>query len=618
MVKKFDGVFQLLLNTSVVLWFAFQTIQIFASDEIDFKELIAIAEKYDCPQPEGTSELVVGWGGSWRSIGEANSVNSGIYRPAFVIAEPTDEEAIVRMGFAKVTCKSKKNIPPIRPFTLDSPDENKDEYVIEHRHVSSFETAVQLARMGETEMAEKLWKKFSTSRFIIGDHPQEGVQAFLTQPKLLLARGIFEYYKNLTLEPDSDWADILEKLKRLRDEFPELFSDHPERYNEVYRNQFVEDLIFSVEADQPMQNSIHGLLIRYGAGNPPQKLIDDRSVVEILDQGVESIETLVQLTNNRCLTRHVSPQFNNRREYRMRICDLAINLLEEIVGASGPEQSKRSQHWHDWLAETDLSNDKEFFVRASFEKESGKVFATPIIILRNRHLKAFVNLVETVAENAKPNTPYHSLTYAIRDSLLPVKEKTRLLVLLFKNLPKEQKRSAVQALARIDKEMTTELIIPLIDDIPNDVDEPYWTSEAANLTHVVMHLDDVEVWNTYLRKTKQASTGLRMEIMNPFNYSYIGNANVEFRLAFLAEFLDDETIRKKSTTPEKFSGPCAAFTFDEISVRNFVTMKLSSMILEKGVRPDPTWTTKQWLELRQKVRSKLLEYDLPDLLHVGR
>jgi hypothetical protein len=153
----------------------------------------------------------------------------------------------------------------------------------------------------------------------------------------------------------------------------------------------------------------------------------------------------------------------------------------------------------------------------------------------------------------------------------------------------------------------------MIEKIPSDVDEPYWTSEAAGLTHVVMHLDDASVWRSYLKTAKGSDVGLKMEMMEPMNYAYIGDKDLEYRLAFLSEFLNDETVRDKTVDQQKFTGPCAAFTFAKISVRNYVTMKLSSLILDTAARPDDSWTQKQWDDLRNQVQSKLADRKLPDI-----
>jgi len=132
-----------------LLFLICQTNLTVASDEMDFDKLVDIARRYNCPQPQESNQLVIGWGGSWRSIGQSNSQDAGIYRPAFVL-EKAGKTTNVLMGFATASCKSRKNIPATRDFILSSPDEGEDGYTISHNHVSSFETCIQLGWRSST------------------------------------------------------------------------------------------------------------------------------------------------------------------------------------------------------------------------------------------------------------------------------------------------------------------------------------------------------------------------------------------------------------------------------------------------------------------------------------
>jgi len=94
--------------------------------------------------------------------------------------------------------------------------------------------------------------------------------------------------------------------------------------------------------------------------------------------------------------------------------------------------------------------------------------------------------------------------------------------------------------------------------------------------------------------------------MNPMNYSYIRDKNRQRRIAFLAAFLDDDELRPES----KQTGPYAAFTFPKITVRDFVTMEIASILNMKD-SPDKFWTAEQWTGLREKVKEALKSEKLP-------
>jgi hypothetical protein len=78
------------------------------------------------------------------------------------------------------------------------------------------------------------------------------------------------------------------------------------------------------------------------------------------------------------------------------------------------------------------------------------------------------------------------------------------------------------------------------------------------------------------------------------------------RLAFLSAFLDDETLRDDSRNAAKYEGPCAAFTFPKISVRDFAAMQIASILkIDPLDPPDATWAKEQWAGLRLKVKGRL-------------
>src|SRR5258708_7942798 len=158
---------------------------------------------------------------------------------------------------------------------------------------------------------------------------------------------------------------------------------------------------------------------------------------------------------------------------------------------------------------------------------------------------------------------------------------------------REDRRCALQNLAKVNSAEAWRILKPLLEEIPHDVKGPYWTCPEAAFTHVVMEIEDDEVWREWSRVARRSNVGLRLEMLEPLDYAYIGEKNRTRRLAILAAFLDDLSQRNMSTEPEKYEGPCAAFTFPEIEVRNFAAMQIAS-ILETEDEPDKFWTAAQW------------------------
>jgi hypothetical protein len=215
-------------------------------------------------------------------------------------------------------------------------------------------------------------------------------------------------------------------------------------------------------------------------------------------------------------------------------------------------------------------------------------------------------LVAKFDKEANDGSACWDLARTLADSEMPPARKTGLLLDLANKGDIGRRRAAIQVLAGIDHEAAKEPARVLLRMLPKDAPGEYWTSDIAGVSHVVLALDDDEVWQTFLSKARKAAVGLRLEWMNPFDYIYVGDRLKSRRLAFLSAFLDDETMRNDGKNAKKYEGPCAAFTFPKITVRDFAAMQIASILkLDPLDPPDATWTKEQWAALRMKVKEKL-------------
>ena len=203
------------------------------------------------------------------------------------------------------------------------------------------------------------------------------------------------------------------------------------------------------------------------------------------------------------------------------------------------------------------------------------------------------------------NAQLFALVDAVAHSKLTRREKSDALAGLCDRLADfRRQRFVLQRLASLDEQRCKTLLRPILAKLPSDVGE-YWTSDVPYYSQVIVQLHDDEIWKEYLKIAKRTAVGLRMEMLGVMNYGGM-ETNTGRRLAFLAAFLDDATVRYAGQS----DGPCAAFIFRKIQVRDFAAMEIASL-LSFDEQPTEFWTDDQWAQLRSKVRTALSKHKLP-------
>jgi hypothetical protein len=588
-------------------------------DEIDFPDLVKIADRYALPRPPMKAPLVLANTGWTTTLGDSStSHDPGIYRPAFLVRELPKGQARVLMGWTeRVVNASAEHRPATRPYTLVPPDKKSKSYVLSCGNMSSFVTAVQLAQQGKLVEARKVWEQVNAAEFFDDENALEGVGRWRAKPRVLLARCLYQHFYHAVLREDADLQTIHEKLVQLKHEFPVLFSDDETNYYPHRRTRFVRHLGLTHSAKNAPRGSVEALLILWGnrtSGFRHLGFFDDHNVESdrparsIFGMGVRAIPELAKLVEDNRLTRHVSPAIMKKPEERVRLGELARRLLKEMTGSQNLATAQTVANQKD--------EERAFFEDAAVDLNNGRISGfhdVPLWILGQKYPRSLLAICSGIPSRALPDVPLFTPAEVVAHSELTQEEKTEALAGVCERLKNTSgQRAVLQQLAIVNEERCVALLKPVLSKLPKDVNEPYWTCEAASYTHVLMQLQRDHIWEDYLRVAKRAAVGLRMEMMNPMNYSYIGEKNRGRRLAFLAAFLDDSTVRDPSVNAARYSGPCAAFTFGKIEVRDFAAMKIASM-LHFQVRATEFWTADQWTRLRREVRAALREETLPTL-----
>jgi len=404
-----------------------------------------------------------------------------------------------------------------------------------------------------------------------------------------------------------------------------FFREFPAQKKEPPRKQVLDGLAAAVKARPAAPNSTEALLLEWSrkprdtthvgrSQSLDEYYLDAR---DIILRGADAVPDLIALLNDPRITTHEYSSAMNDPARSLLLGELAERLLQQITGTVPPRSGRRSDPavFRSWLEKSHRLGEEQTLAESVFQWEDGKIKyinGGPPSILARKFPNRLAGLCREFSADAKPETQPFKLAEAVASASLPKEKKVVVLADFARRGSLAQQRSVLQTLAKLDQEKCAEILLPVLRTLSSDSPGPYWTCPEAAFTHVVMLIQDTNSWREYLRAAKRASVGLRMEIMNPMDYTYIGQTNRSLRLAFLAAFLQDESVRDASGGPEKFQGPCAAFTFPKIAVRDLAA-SLIAVILGFPDNPTELWSDDQWAELRSKVQFRLADEKLPEL-----
>jgi hypothetical protein len=585
-----------------------------AAQPFDTKRLADIAARYGVPLPPTNSQLVLA-----KLCQDRN-----VYSPAFLLEENADGGILVLRGFVRESIeRQERGDLSWRPFSPQAVDPRIVGYSVDFKRRSAFICAVQLALRGEKTTAENIWKQVSTAEQWSDGSYGRVIPEDRQNPCLLLGRCLLNRCRLDLLRRGANWRLLNRRSKALVKEFPALFAEA--------RMAVIGDLLETLNAKLPPRQSVEAHLIDW-ARQPHERLTDsifdldpachdvnsDAPAREIVLRGFDSIPGLLALIDDTRLTAHLNPYGRNDVAAILRLRDLAHLLLVAIGGLDDPPHDAEFT-WQKWWRMARTKTEADFFVERIFRRDNQKITwinEVPARILARKYPQRLAALFATFVMDATPDAQSFALAEALVASSLPREIKVRVLVKSAQAGSLQNRRCIFQVLSELDAAQCVKLIRPILRNLPVDSSGAYWICPEAAFSHVVMELDDPDVWRLLLRAAKRSVAALRMEMIEPMNYAYIGDKNRGYRLAIIAAFLDDPTIR---TIPHgnlgargKYDGPCAAFTFPTIEVRNFAAMQAACLLRLKH-SPSPNWSAGQWRSFREKVRAKLAYEELPSI-----
>jgi hypothetical protein len=566
-------------------------------------ELAQIAKRHGIPMPPKEAKLVFAQSGErwW------NGGGCVLFAPVFFLQdtghgievlcgdETKDLSRPNRLVYAR---QSLTSLPLRMDFTFAQPDPAKDGYDIDWEDKDTLLCAVQLADRGDAVTAQALfehWLKASLKQGTLASHAG-GDQYDLRNLVREIAYRRLE--QQLNRDNRTTWPEIRDRLRKLLEESEPLQREH---------GALLADLETTLRAPPPAPYSVEAQLVATLDSASPRH--DHWRM--IVERGFEAIPELIRLSDDRRIT-------GKRIEFRepgtaddfQRLGDLANDALLEIC-VDRPDEGAASHSvlWTKWWNKVREEGERGYYVRNFFDVSRSECQAqsAAVAVLAKKYPDSLIHIGEEFRAATKNSAPRFRMVQAIKGLELPDKTKVAMIVDIAEHAVPLERRFILFELFPLDQQLTAGMLIQMFDEVSADLKGFEIDRSHDGFPNLILVLDQPRLTQAYLRAAKR-NASLRMELLSRLAYWYLADSQRSKRLALLAEFLDDETPRDRSLKSEQFFSD----DFPGITVRDFAAMHLAKA-LAIDAKPESAWTPEQWSSLRQQVRERLKEEELPTL-----
>jgi hypothetical protein len=190
------------------------------------------------------------------------------------------------------------------------------------------------------------------------------------------------------------------------------------------------------------------------------------------------------------------------------------------------------------------------------------------------------------------------------ESTLPRPQK---LALFLYGAKSKSLNHCLRALTKIEKlspKSFMPLLIQILNRLPRTITQPSEAYPAEFCARMVMGTDDLRAWHAFRQAADRVDVDVRLVFLASMDNLPCSSRQRRARLAFLATFLDDVTVRDVEANPKKHKEAWVAEEFPRLEVRNFAALTMAS-ILKMPAKPKPKWTAAQWAGLRANVKKAI-------------
>jgi hypothetical protein len=342
----------------------------------------------------------------------------------------------------------------------------------------------------------------------------------------------------------------------------------------------------------------------------------DSAAQKILRRGFDAVPELIALRDDQRLTTHVKYEGFSGMEELLRLGELADSLLVEISGFQRGETSSvevddelenlTTIQWKKWWQQAQAQGEREYCL-SNLLTADGSVRRGLMRILTHKHADVLPTLGREYLRACPRPVGASQLARALSFADVPRRDKMKMLADLSQIGSLDDRRGVLKMLIELDRDRAVELLVQLFDGVASEDHDFEFPSPNETFPYLVVQLNNTRVTKAYLRAARR-NAPLRMELLSRLVHLHTIYERSTLRLALLAAFLDDQSLRERKPDYERYFPD----DFAELTVGDFAASQLGR-IFKLSLRPRLDWTPEQWSALREQVRQRLAQEELPEL-----
>ncbi len=410
------------------------------------------------------------------------------------------------------------------------------------------------------------------------------------------------YWRSQLVQPHSDRAVALKRLKSLFISYPEL-----EKYRDESLLKSCEKALVPSKAKPGSLQADLDKLVEYSVsqGNATWNG-EGEEYWKIAERGFDAIPTLLLHLNDERLARssEVSGGPGGFCVIYRRVGDISWDMLAGFSAGqleAVPTAAIFSRDfcrvvaakiWWDKAKEMGEEKYCLAYVLPPRKLENSVLPNEHLLrILAKKYPSRIPELLESVLEN-RPDVRTESLVEAVKRADLPAKTKLDLLTRVAKSDDIDRRYQALVALRGLDEKRFVELLLDSVEFLHKRVGKDIPENQAA-LVGLVTETDDHRAWTATENLARAAKPEFRVSVLHHIAFA----GDLDFperksqRIRFLLKFLDDR---------DKVSGD-GGIRLTPKEIRNAVGLYLGCL-LDFEMEDKPEYTQEEWAALREKVR----------------